>query len=266
MPTPRITELPAEVRSLIEKASGPITGTGTVHAGLNSTIAATVRTDTDALFVKGLPLSHPRVWTQQREADVAPYVRGVAPELRWHVEADGWSLLAFQYVEGGHADFTPGSSDLPAVSAAVAQLAELRAPGVELKEMPHRFRGYVDDLADLTWFEGDSLLHTEWNPHNVLITEAGALFVDWGWASTGAAWIDPALWLLWLMAYGHTAKQAEDVAAAHPAWKLAPPAGLDVFARIQRLWDSIAEQHPDEWAQPMQAAARVWNMHRRHRR
>ncbi|MFI0961360.1 aminoglycoside phosphotransferase [Streptomyces sp. NPDC021080] len=265
MPTPRITELPDEVRSLIEKAGGRITDIGTVHAGLNSSIAVIVRTSTRTLFVKGLPLDHPRVWTQQREADIAPYVRGIAPELRWLVEADGWSLLGFQYVEGSHADFTPGSSDLPAVSAALAQLAEIPTPDVELKEMTHRLRGYVDDHADLMWFEGNSLLHTEWNPHNVLITKAGALFVDWGWASTGAAWIDPALWLLWLIAHGHTAEQAESVAAAHPAWKLAPSLGLDALARAQqRLWDSIAGQSPDEWAQPMQAAARVWNMHRQH--
>ncbi|WP_329303969.1 aminoglycoside phosphotransferase [Streptomyces sp. NBC_00659] len=267
MPTPRMTELPDAALSLIEKASGRITDVGTVRTGLNSSIAVCVRTSTRTLFVKGLPLDHPRVWTQKREAEISPYVRSIAPELRWLVEADGWSLLGFQYVEGGHADYTPASSDLPAVSAAMAQLAELRAPGLDLKTMTHRYRTYVDDPADLTWFEGDSLLHTEWNPHNVLITDAGALLVDWGWASTGAAWIDPALWLLWLIAHGHTAEQAESVTAAHPAWKLAPPAGLDTLALVQqRLWDSIAEQSPDEWAQPMQDAARVWNMHRQHQR
>ncbi|MET7986777.1 MULTISPECIES: hypothetical protein [unclassified Streptomyces] len=34
MPTPRITELPGEVRSLIEKASGRIADVGAVHGGL----------------------------------------------------------------------------------------------------------------------------------------------------------------------------------------------------------------------------------------
>ncbi|MEY2248683.1 aminoglycoside phosphotransferase [Streptomyces sp. BF23-18] len=265
MPTPRITELPEAVRSLIEKASGRIIDVETVHGGLNSSIAVIVRTSTRTLFVKGLPLSHPRIWTQQREADIAPYVRGIAPELHWFVEADGWSLLGFQHVEGGHADFAPGSPDLPAISAAMAQLAEIPAPNIELKSMPHRLRGYVEDRADLMWFEGNSLLHTEWNPQNVLVTDADARFVDWAWASTGAAWIDPALWLLWLIAHGHTADQAEDVVSAHPAWKLAPSPGLDALARVQqRLWDSIAARNPDEWAQPMQAAARVWNMHRQH--
>ncbi|MET8102730.1 aminoglycoside phosphotransferase [Streptomyces sp. NPDC005236] len=266
MPTPRITELPDEVRALIEKNSGPITDMGTVAGGLNSSIAACVRTGRRAphtLFVKGLPLDHPRVWTQAREAKINPHVRDVTPALHWYEEADGWSLLGFEYVEGDHADYTPGASDLSQISATMGQLARLRAPGVELKTMTDRFRKYVESPAELKWFEGDSLLHTDWNPHNVIMTKAGAVLVDWAWASTGAAWIDPALWLLWLIAHGHTAEQAESVAAEHPAWKTAPPAGLDTLARVQeRLWDSIAEQSPDDWSQSMKAAARAWNTHR----
>ncbi|MBL1087273.1 hypothetical protein JK359_35845 [Streptomyces actinomycinicus] len=112
-------------------------------------------------------------------------VREVTRQL-WHIEEDGWSLLGFEYVEGGHADYTPGSPDLPTMS----RLADVPAPGFELKTMPHRLRTFVDDPQELSWFAGNSLLHTEWNPHNVLITGHGALLVDWGWASLGAAWID----------------------------------------------------------------------------
>ncbi|MFG2794803.1 hypothetical protein [Streptomyces sp. NPDC048419] len=91
-----------------------------------------------------------------------------------------------------------------------------------------------------------------------------ALLVDWGWASTGAAWIDPALWLLWLVAHGHTCDQAERAAAAHPAWELAPTEGLNALARVQRrLWDSIAAESTDDWATPVQEAARSWEEHRR---
>ncbi|MFJ3779817.1 aminoglycoside phosphotransferase [Streptomyces sp. NPDC090075] len=263
MSTQRLAELPDAVLRLIEKASGPVVDVGTVNAGRNSAIAARVRTTEHKLFVKGLPLDHPWVWTQKREADISPYVRGIAPELDWHVEADGWSLLGFDYVEGGHADFTPGSPDLPAVMTTMARLAEVPAPDIELKDMTHRLRTYVDDPADLSWFEGNSLLHTEWNPHNVIMADGGALFVDWGWASRGAAWIDPALWLLWLIAHGHTPVQAESEAAAHPAWELAPPAGLDALAHVQRrLWDSIAAESEDDWAKPMQRAAHAWDEHR----
>ncbi|MEU6593276.1 aminoglycoside phosphotransferase [Streptomyces sp. NPDC046881] len=267
MPTERLTQLPDTVRRLIEKVSGPVADVGAINAGLNSAIAARVRTTERTLFVKGLPLDHPRVWTQKREAQIGPIVRGIAPQLLWHVEEGGWSLLGFEYVEGGHADYTPGSPDLPTVMATMIRLADVPAPGFELKTMPHRLRTFVDDPAELSWFAGNSLLHTEWNPHNVLITDHGALLVDWGWASLGAAWIDPALWALWLMALGHTAEQAESVAAAHPAWKLAPAEGLDVLARVQqRVWDSIAEQSEDDWARPMQLAAEAWNGHRQAQR
>ncbi|MEV0186491.1 aminoglycoside phosphotransferase [Streptomyces sp. NPDC050625] len=262
MPTPRLTEIPDTVVRLIEKVSGPVVDVGTINAGLNSAIAAHVRTADRSLFVKGLPLDHPRVWTQKREAQIGPYVHGIGPELLWHVEEDGWSILGFEYVAGSHADYTPDSPDLPAVMTTMLRLAEVPTPGIELKSMPHRLRTYVDDPADLSWFAGHNLLHTEWNPHNVLMTGNKALFVDWGWASTGAAWIDPALWLLWLIAHGHTPDQAESVAAAHPAWELAPSTGLNIFARVQdRIWTSIAGSG-DEWARPMRRAARAWHEHR----
>jgi hypothetical protein len=263
MPTQRLTDLPDTVRRLIEKNTGaPVIDVATINAGLNSAIAARVRTPARTLFVKGLPSDHPRVWTQKREAQINPQISDIAPRLLWHAEADGWSLLAFEYLQGRHADYTPASADLPAVMESMIQLADIPAPALELKTMPDRLRTYVDDPADLVWFAGDSLLHTEWNPHNVLMTAEHARFVDWGWASTGAAWIDPALWLLWLIAHGHTCQQAQDLAAAHPAWGRAPAEGLLALARVQRrLWDSIAKQSQDDWATPMQEAARAWEKH-----
>ncbi|MFE5142973.1 aminoglycoside phosphotransferase [Streptomyces fagopyri] len=265
MPTQRLTDLPDTVRRLIEQAAGaPVVDVGSISAGLNSAIAARVRTPERTLFVKGLPADHPRVWTQRREALISPHVQEVAPHLLWHVEDSGWSLLGFEYVEGGHADYTPTSQDLPAVMASMIRLAEIPAPALELKSMTHRFRSYVEEPADLSWFAGDSLLHTEWNPHNILIAEDQALIVDGGWASTGAAWIDPALWLVWLIAHGHTCDQAEQAAAAHPAWRHAPAEGLRALAHVQRrLWDSIADESEDDWATPMQEAARAWEKHRR---
>ncbi|MFE7857896.1 aminoglycoside phosphotransferase [Streptomyces sp. NPDC057403] len=266
MPTQRLTELPDNVRRLIEKTTGsPVVDIAMISAGLNSAIAARVETAHRTMFVKGLPLNHPRVWTQTREAQISPHVLGIAPRLLWHYEADGWSLLAFEYLQGHHADYTPASADLPAVMASMVQLSHIPAPAAHLKTMSHRLRGYVDDPADLAWFAGNHLLHTEWNPHNVLVTGHHARLVDWGWASTGALWIDPALWLLWLIAHGHTCQQAEQAAAAHPAWQQAPAEGLDALARAQqRLWHSIAAQSPDDWAKPMHEAATAWEAHRRH--
>jgi hypothetical protein len=54
--------------------------------------------------------------------------------------------------------------------------------------------------------------------------------VDWAWASRGAGWIDPALCVIWLIAGGHTAAQAEHQAETLPAWQTAPERAVDAFA------------------------------------
>lgn len=74
------------------------------------------------------------------------------------------------------------------------RLAPRAAPAsVELKTMPARMSGHVDDLEEARRFDGEHLLHTDWNPHNVLVIDGMARLVDWAWASRGASWIDPAL-------------------------------------------------------------------------
>jgi len=47
--------------------------------------------------------------------------------------------------------------------AAMMRLAEVPTPTLEPKSTPHRLRTLVDDPAGLSWFAGNSLLHTEWN-------------------------------------------------------------------------------------------------------
>lgn len=46
--------------------------------GWNNAVAAKLHTGTGTYFVKALPNDRRWVWTQQREADVAPYVRSLA--------------------------------------------------------------------------------------------------------------------------------------------------------------------------------------------
>jgi hypothetical protein len=66
---------------------------------------------------------------------------------------------------------------------------------------------YLDQPAQLA---GDTLLHTDYNPENILITPDGtARLIDWAWPTCGAGWIDPCCLLIRLIAAGHTAHQAE---------------------------------------------------------
>ncbi|MFB7293290.1 aminoglycoside phosphotransferase [Actinacidiphila glaucinigra] len=261
MATHRFTDIPADALAVIEEHTGPVLKAESVSTGLNSEIAARIHTDSGALFVKGLRLEHPRVWTQQREAAIAPYVAPLTPALQWHTQKSGWDLLGFEDVDGLHADYAPSSLHLALVANAMQTLTAVPLPDLPLKTMPERLRAYVGDDAER--FAGDQLLHTDWNLHNVLVVDDRARLVDWAWAARGAGWIDPALWVIWLIASGHTADQAERMTRWHTALADAPTVSLDTFVLAQhRLWDEIAGDTPDTWTATMQTAAATWHQHR----
>ncbi|MFZ3470402.1 phosphotransferase [Streptomyces sp. 2.9] len=256
MAADRLTEIPADVLDLIETQTGPVLTYETVSGGLNSAVAARVRTADTTVFVKGLRSDHRRVWTQQREADINPSVRHLAPAVLWHAQEAGWDLLGFEDIDGQHADYTPGSPDLPLVVSAMARLSSITAPGIVLKSMPDRVKSH-SDCPEL--FAGTTLLHTDWFPTNVLVTGDRAALVDWAWASRGAAWIDPALWAVWLVKSGHTPEAAEGWAARVPAWNTAPACAVTAFAKATvSVWEEIAEGEREGWVLDILRAARSW--------
>ncbi|MEU1674112.1 aminoglycoside phosphotransferase [Streptomyces roseifaciens] len=258
-------DLPTTTRDAVAARTGPIYAAATIDKGLNSEIAATLDTRAGRVFVKGLRHDHPRVWTQQREAAINPHVAGLAPRLLWTVTDDEWYLLGFEHLDGRPADYAPSSNDLPLVAEAIINLSTVRAPGdIELKQIEQRLADYLDHPADAELLRGDTLLHTDWTPDNVLIVEGAARVVDWAWPTRGAAWIDAACWVLWLIAAGHTPADAELWAAKTPAWSTAPARALDVFATAQqRLWRSIAEEAPDvPWKRGLADAAGRWAAYR----
>jgi len=255
--------LPAQVRTAIEAETGPILEAEAISTGLNSALSVQMVTADGAVFLKGLPTDHRWVWTQQREADINPYVTPLAPPLLFHIVADGWDILGFEAVNGHHADYSPASPDLPKVVEALRRLADTPCPDIELRRAEQRLAGYVDNPADAEAFKGDALLHTDWNDHNVLITDDRAHLVDWGWATRGAAWLDPAYWIIWLIASGHTPDQAEAQAAQIPAWSSAPPTTVTAFARANAaVWTEIAGNRPDAWTTRLLTAAERWRRHR----
>lgn len=264
MVTTRLETVPDEVRAAISEQAGTILDLDTVNGGWNSEIAIRVQTSSGTVFVKGLRTSHRRVWTQHREAEVGPYVHAVAPRVLWHVEAAGWSLVAFEHIDGRHADYTPTSTDLPLVVDALERLSATPCPDLPLRRAEQRWSTYVQDPSMLDHLRGDALLHTDFNNQNVLITDDQARFVDWAWATRGAAWIDPALWVIWLIAAGHQEPaQAEAWAARTTAWHTAPTPALTVFATANaKLWREIAGDNPDAWTARMVDAANQWVAYR----
>lgn len=266
MPATSITfdGLPSAARTAIEVETGSILRIENVSTGLNSSLSALAHTAGGVVFLKGLRADHRWVWTQQREADINPYVTSLAPRLLFHVIAGGWDLLGFEAVDGHHADYSPGSPDLPKVTGALRELASLPCPAIELRLAEQRLASYVADPADAEAFAGNTLLHTDWNNHNVLITHDRAHLVDWGWGTRGAAWLDPAHWIIWLIAAGHTPHAAEESVALLPAWASAPPRAVDAFAQASaNLWGEIGGSAPDDWTRNLLDAARLWQQHRR---
>ena len=259
---PRPNDLPGVVRAAIVAHTGAISHVDLIGAGRNHQLAAVVHTTGGAVFVKGMRADHPGAWTQQVEARINPYVLVVAPRLRWQARVGGWNLLAFDHVAGHPANLAPGSADLPAVAAMLRRLGDLPTPDVPLKRIEQRWAAYADP-GELALLAGDSLLHTDLNPGNLLVADTGVSVVDWAWPTAGAGWIDPACLALWLIAEGHTPARAEAWAWAHTHLAGVDPNALDVFTAVnRRLWRSIADDNPQPWKQRVAAAAHHWYQHR----
>jgi len=251
--------LPPAALAAIEATTGPVLSTESPAEGLNSAVAAKLGTATGTYFVKALPSDHRWVWTQQREADVAPHVRSFAPALIAHIVTSGWNILIFEALPGRHADYRPGSADLPKVTDLIRRIGEQPAPQVELRDATQRLAAYVINDDDLRHFAGDTLLHTDWNPSNVIVGDDTRI-VDWGWATRGAPWLDAAYWTIWLIAAGHSPESAEHHAAQVPSWHSASTAGLNAFAAANaRLWTDTGGDDPDPWTKRVMTAARDWH-------
>ena len=107
---------------------------------------------------------------------------------------------------------------------------------------------------------------TDWHHTDVLIIGADASrLVNRAWPICGAAWIDPACWIVWLIFAGHVPHEAEQWAIKVPAWSTAPARALeDLLATAQaRCWQGTADDHPNVWTDRLSDAAAQWAAYRR---
>jgi hypothetical protein len=254
-------DLPGPLKDAIQARTGPIITGRAVTDGQNSPLAAVVQSAEGKTFVKGLPTDHRQARTQNREAAAASLATGISPELLWQFDEEGWNVLGFQHIAGRAADYSPRSPDLELIIRLMQDLSRAEVPDGygPVKYADDRWKSYVADPCDAEMLAGTALIHTDWMPDNVLISEGRAWLIDWAWATLGAAWIDPACWLLRLMAHGHTAEEAESIASRLPAYRAADPAHVDAFARANvSMWDEIGRDHPLPWTRTMAATARAW--------
>ncbi|MFD0594319.1 hypothetical protein ACFQZ4_19235 [Catellatospora coxensis] len=187
---------------------GVFVGAEQVGTGHNCLLGMVMHTTHDRFFLKGVPADHKRaVWTQSNEAAINPHIRHVSAPLAFHVAADGWDVLGFRYLDAQHADLSPGSLDLPKITASLRDLTATPAPdGLMLRTAEDRWRDYAGDHAHL--LAGTTVAHTDLHRHNILIDDA-AKFIDWAWPTLAAPWFDTACVGLQLIHAGHTPKEAE---------------------------------------------------------
>ncbi|MCA1222206.1 aminoglycoside phosphotransferase [Streptomyces sp. 8L] len=241
-------QLPDDIRQAVADKVGSVYAARTVRGGMNSGIASVLETESGSVFVKGIPTDHPQAGAQGREAAIAPHLPASCPRLHWHLEVDGWSLLGYEVVDGRHADYTPGSPDLPLVEATLAELQQIKAPAdIEIKDATDRWAEYAP-LGTAHYFGGDALLHTDFAPDNVLITGGRARLVDWAWPTRGAAWIDPGALALRLMEAGHPLESAVAFAGRFVSWRDAEPTALAAFgSATAALWREVAAADGSPW-------------------
>lgn len=230
--------LPGEVRRAVEGAAGPVRSAAPVEFGLTCSFAARLETRGGPVFVKGSPDVEGRAG-QEWEVLVAPRTTGVAPALRWRVEAAGWQMLGFDWVDGRHADLSPGSADLPLVAQALAEAAKVRAPR-SVPRLVDRLAAFLSPV-EAGLLAGGTLLHTDTNPHNLLSDGRRAWLVDWAMPAAGPAWVDAAYTAVRLMEDGTTAGGALEWLAGVPAWAAADPRAVEAFvAGVCRQWQAQA--------------------------
>ncbi|WP_051712514.1 phosphotransferase [Spirillospora albida] len=264
---PSSDPLPGDLRAAIEARTGQIVAVAPASAGNHADVTATLHTESGQVFVKAarklIDADGPEVKSLRWEAAINSHVTEFAPRLLWKVEAGGWLALGFEHVTGRHADYTPGSPDLELLAKVVHTLQSTPCPDVlAAKRIERR---WTKVAADVTPFAGDTLLHADLNPANLLITTDGAVrLVDWAFVARGAAFLEMALLVPWLLKAGHTPAEAERWVARFPAWAAVPPGSVDSFAHAfaEKWVSNLAAHGRAAWAVEHCAAARRWAEYR----
>jgi hypothetical protein len=277
-------DLPANVRKAVERHVGHVLKTDHAAAGRNSDLTVSLWAVDGVVFVKGIAADAPNVYMHRAEATVSAFLPSdLAPRLLWEIEEDGWYLLGFEHVVGCPANFALESPDLPLVAEAVRIIGCTDAPPLEVSrrvmadqwavalkgalnaDLPEDAHPWTVTNATLLaeWaaqapahMGGSILIHSDLHPTNVLVSDRARL-VDWAWWRSGAAWIDPAMLTIRLIAEGHQPAHAESWARQFAGFAQASAEALTAFAAsVLWLWE---RKFPTTDAT---AAARQWAKYR----
>jgi hypothetical protein len=171
------------------------------------------------------------------------------------------NILAFEYLDGRHANLAPGSPDLPKIADTLTRLGQIPAPELPLRRLQDRWAGLGEDSA-LTLLAGDQLLHTDLNPLQHPHRRARA-HRRLGLAHPRSCLDRCGLRRPVVIADGDSPAAAEIWAAGIRAWATASRPGIDVFTTIScRLWGQIAHDDPQPWKLRLHAATQAGAAHR----
>jgi Phosphotransferase enzyme family len=255
------TELPAEIRATVEEHTGQIGEVVPAAEGNHAHIASTVSGERGRVFVKaarrdGPDRDGPEVRSLRWEGMINPYVGELTPQLLGQADVGGWVALVFEHVDGHHPDYRPGSPDLEVLAKLMDSLQSTPAPSALSKCVEKRWASVLEDVSPMV---GDCLLHADLNPANILIASSRVYLVDWSFVARGAAWLEPALLMPWLLHAGHSPSEAEAWLSRFGSWAGASPEHLDLFARtFASKWALNVQTNSEPWAVRHAKAARIW--------
>ncbi|WP_059006206.1 phosphotransferase [Streptomyces specialis] len=252
-------DLPLGARAAVEQQTGHVVKAEAAPHGVMSRLACTVHSEQGRVFVKGGLVADPQSWVYRHEAAVTR-IAPCAPGVLWEVEADGWLLTGYEYVEGRHPNLSPGSPDLGPLMRTLTAVSATPWPE-ELRKRPLSDR-YADFLpAEVPpALLGRGLAHTDMSPLNMLVAPNGELvLLDWALACPGPAWADAALTVPRLISAGHAPAEAETMARQVPAFGAASPEAVATFARtVRSAWETWERTRPLPHRAALTAAVRSW--------
>ncbi|WP_030687067.1 phosphotransferase [Streptomyces globisporus] len=284
---PHWSDLPPHVHALVtHHLGGSVQPQPSAGGGFTSGYAAVIRGAHGSQFVKAVDVSDNAVVADcyRREALINQALPESvpAPRIRWVEERDGWLVLGFDAVEGGHMPAAPWQAEeLAATLDAYATTAEaLAAPSGQLQQVglqpvgdggdfddwrtqassgPSAIalpgwvpKGKLDELAKLeeAWRQavaGSAVLHHDLRQDNVLIDARGSAWIcDWNWPCLGASWFDLVLLLATAHADGH---DATALFQAHPTAVGVDGEQLDAaLAALSGFFLASGAHRPADWS------------------
>ncbi len=199
-------------------------------------------------------------------------------------------MLGFEFVRGRYPSLSPTSGDLDVIGDLVVTMAEALTPcpSAARRSITDRWSGapgwaavHTQSPDDLDpWartnvgilatlergvsLDGDTLVHSDLHPANMLIEDGHVRVIDWAWSARGAAWIDPAYLVVRLMHEGHSPEVAEAWAVHAPAFAKAPKPLITAFAaKLSGMWEHIARSpQARPHARELADTARRWVRYR----